>query len=170
VTIYTVHAPSAQDAETQALGLVFVPDRFSRAAFLFGPFWLAANRLWLALLGWIAVFVGLTAAAIALQAEAALPLLTALLAFGVGLEASALRRYGLARRGYRLIDVVAGATQDDAERAHFNRVAAVEPAWPAAPAPQSPATSGPAPSAPYAGRPDAGPAVLGLFPAAGRRA
>src|ERR1700712_5643465 len=51
--VYTVHAPAADDGEADRF--TFVRDGFHFWAFVFGPLWLARHRLWLALLGYIAV-------------------------------------------------------------------------------------------------------------------
>src|ERR1700744_5749596 len=56
--VYTVHAPAASDAS------LFAADRFAVVrggfhfwAMVFGPLWLLAHRLWLALLGWIVAII-----------------------------------------------------------------------------------------------------------------
>ena len=52
--VYTVHAPVPGGADLRATDkFVFVRDGFHFWAMVFGPIWLAWNRLWLALIGWI---------------------------------------------------------------------------------------------------------------------
>ena len=58
--VYTVHAPVANNSDIRATDrFAFVRDGFYFWAFLFGPLWLVWHRLWLALIGWIAVIVAL---------------------------------------------------------------------------------------------------------------
>ena len=44
-----------------------------------------------------------------------------LLEFLLGLEGNSLRRWELARRGFRLADIAAGLRRTDAERSYFGR-------------------------------------------------
>jgi hypothetical protein len=54
--VYTVHAPIAGGADPRATDqFVFVRDGFHLWAAVFGVFWLAWHRLWLATIGWIVV-------------------------------------------------------------------------------------------------------------------
>ena len=56
--VYTVHAPVNSGADLSATDkFVFVRDGFHFWAALLSPAWLVWHRLWLALLGWIAVTV-----------------------------------------------------------------------------------------------------------------
>ena len=58
--VYTVHAPGAGGTDLRSTDrFVFVRDGFHFWAFLFGPLWLVAHRLWLALLGWIIAVIAL---------------------------------------------------------------------------------------------------------------
>lgn len=118
---YTVHAPSAS-APNSGDGLVFVSDGFSWAAVAFGPLWLFYHRLWLALAGWIAIAGLLVAASLVLGlTPAAGFFIYYLLLLLLGWEAPSLRRFGLARRGYAMIDVAAGGNADEAALVHFSR-------------------------------------------------
>jgi hypothetical protein len=122
--VYTVHAPTSVAASRSASadGVVFVRDGFHGWAFLAGPFWLIVNRLWLALAGYLALNVVLTIVLSGLHASAgtrfAALLLIALL---LGLEAATLKRWTLARRGWRQLDVVIADDEDTAERRFFDR-------------------------------------------------
>lgn len=122
--VYTVHAPASVAASRSASadGVVFVRDGFHGWAFIAGPFWLIVNRLWLALAGYLALNVVLTVVLSGLHASTgsrfAVALLIALL---MGLEAATLKRWTLARRGWRQLDVVVADDEDGAERRFFDR-------------------------------------------------
>jgi ribosome modulation factor len=116
---YTVHEPAdgSRDRLERAEELVFVRDGFSWGAALLTPFWMIAHGLWLALLGYLVVLVGLEvllwATGLAQQAGgwaiAALHLL-------IGFEGDAIRRWTLRRRGYALAGSVSGRSRDECER------------------------------------------------------
>ena len=172
--VYTVHLPSRglrsetsdfalpgspvrrSEAASEAalVDAVFVPEGFSRAAFFLGPFWLAWHRLWLELLLWLVVFTMLASASGIFITPFASFVIGVLLEVLLGLEANNLRRGRLARSAYRLVDVAAGATRDDAERNFFRRHFETSPVLPEL-AKQS--VPPPLPPAPHG-------EVLGLFP------
>ncbi|MDB5532485.1 MAG: hypothetical protein JWO28_800 [Hyphomicrobiales bacterium] len=115
--VYTVHVPaettSGLDPATEA---VLVREGFSLSAFLLGPVWLIWHQRWLALALWfaaVAVFVGLALKFGARPGIFALVYLA--LAFLIGLEAAAMRRRRLERRGFDFVDVAIGEKRDDAE-------------------------------------------------------
>src|SRR3954453_4045653 len=122
--VYTVHAPVADGAETQRAAdrLVFVRDGFHFWAFLLGPLWLAWHRLWLALLGYIAVWGGIAVALARLHAGAGPRLAVMLLiAFLMGFEGASLWRWTVSRRKWRQLDVVVADDAETAERRFFDR-------------------------------------------------
>lgn len=127
--VYTVHAPmtDAADVRRMADRMLFVRDGFHFWAFLLGPLWLAWHRLWLALLGYVAVMVGIAALLLQLNAGAgarfAVMLLIALL---MGFEAASLRRWTVSRRKWRQLDVVVADDAETAERRFFDRWASRE--------------------------------------------
>src|SRR5215475_1793324 len=88
--VYTVHAPTAYAADFRATDkFVFVRDGFHFWAMVLGPLWLIARRLWLALLGWFIVVLGLDAAVIALGGGRTVAAgVSMVLAVLMGLEAS----------------------------------------------------------------------------------
>ena len=104
---------------------VLVPERFSLAAMLFGPLWLAAQRAWIA-----AVLVLCGHGLILVLSDAPWqPILALALAWLVGLSGHDLRRWALARRRFRLAHVVAAGDEDAALLRLFDRqpsLAAVE--------------------------------------------
>ena len=89
---------------------VLVPEAFSWAAVLFGPFWLLAHR------AWIPGVLVLCAQAAMAAAVPALPrlVLTLALAWLLGLFGQDCRRWSLSRRGFEFAHVVTGRTGADA--------------------------------------------------------
>lgn len=128
---YTVHEQPEPPADRldRADALVFVRDGFSLAAALFAPFWLAANRLWLGLAGYvaIAVLIAVIAYLFAL-APGWTGLLTVALHVLVGFEADTLRRMALDSRGWTEIGSVVGRDADDCERRFFANWLPYQPA------------------------------------------
>jgi hypothetical protein len=122
--VFTVHAPPPVDDERHAAPdrFVFVRDGFYVWAFVFGPFWLLARRLWLVLLGYLVMTIAVTIALTALRVGAGPRLIVMLLiALLLGLEAASLWRWTLGRRGWRQLDVVVGDDVPSAERRFFDR-------------------------------------------------
>jgi hypothetical protein len=160
MAVYTVHEPPrrSDDVLAHTDRFVFVRDGFSWPAFLFAPLWMVRHRLWLALIVYLLVVFALGAATRVLGAGdwvLAIGLLVALL---VGFEASTSRRYGLARRGWKMLGVVVGDDLESAERRFFDAWVVGRVPRPA-PTPAS-GSAAPAPSGP----------IIGLFPEPGARA
>lgn len=118
MAIFTVHSRSeGPDATDDAR---FLGEEFSWPAFFLGPFWILRHGLWLPLTLWIAAFLLLILATLlAVPAGGGLAV-ALLLQILLGLEAHHLVEIKLARRGYRLLEVVAAPTADEAEIA-FHR-------------------------------------------------
>ena len=113
---YTVHEPPGAPADRieRAEALVFVRDGFSAFVAFLTPFWMLANRLWLALLGYL-VAVMLLGALIGVLGVGQ-DIAGALMFAGhmiVGFEADAIRRWSLGRQGYSMIGSVNGRTTDE---------------------------------------------------------
>src|SRR5579871_1723396 len=71
--VYTVHAPATHNLDFRAADrFTFVRDGFHLWAALLGVVWLAWNRLWLALIGWIVLLTALDVAMIRLGVDAGL--------------------------------------------------------------------------------------------------
>jgi Protein of unknown function (DUF2628) len=159
MAVYTVHEPLRRndDALAHTERFTFVRDGFSWPAFLFAPLWMLRYRLWLALIVYLLVGFGLGAATRAFGDGDWLIGISLLVSLLVGFEASTLRRYGLARRGWKTLGVVVGDDLEAAERRFFDAWAAGGVPRPATP-PAGPAA--PAPSGP----------IIGLFPEPGARA
>ena len=105
--VWTVHTASTV---IPARTPVLVREGFSWGAFLFSLPWLLLHRLWLAALLWLVLAVGLL---LLLPAPAGV---VAVLAgqFLLGCHAPDLRRWGLRRRGYDGLHVVAERDEDRA--------------------------------------------------------
>ena len=163
---YTVHEPPPRDGDDAAAvadRFVFVRDKFSLWAFVFGPLWLLRHRLWLVLLLYVlamaALLTGLWAVGASGFVTFAVSFLVGLL---LGFEAPTLRRWTLSRRGWINHGVVVGDDEEAAERRFFD-------AWVARGArPLPPAAMQAATPAPYRTAADP-PDVIGLFPEPQRR-
>jgi hypothetical protein len=160
MAIYTVYEPPPRGADARHTDrFVFVRDGFFWSAFLLAPLWMLRHRLWLALMLYAAVVVGIGAGAQFFRLSAAI---TAAIAFAVslliGFEASTLRRWALARRKWTDVGVVVGDDLELAERRFFDAWIRHEP------------LSRSAQPSPGAGmRSHAESDVIGLFPQPGGR-
>jgi hypothetical protein len=165
MSVYTVHQPPlrAAQAASNPERFVFVRDGFYFWAFLLSVLWMLWHRLWLVLLIYLVVIVSIEMALRSLGvSSSAIAIFGLLLAFLVGMEAGTLRRFKLARRGWKNVGVVSGDDLEDAERRFFDawvRDGANKAAVPAATPPSPP--SQPAPRTAH------GPDVIGLFPEPG---
>jgi hypothetical protein len=160
MAIYTVHQPPPRryEASPDPERFVFVRDGFSFWAFLFGPLWMLRHRMWLVLFGYVAFVVALLVVLRLLRVGGGVAAFSGLmLAILVGMEAGTLRRFGLRRRGWNHLGVIAGDSVESAERRFFDLWLRGETL-----APESPVQTPPAP------RPSA-PEVIGLFPQPGAR-
>jgi Protein of unknown function (DUF2628) len=120
MAVYTVHEPPSRGSAPEPERFVFVRDGFSPAALLFGPLWMLRHRMWLVLLGYVAV-VGALSVLLHLHGSALVDgTAWALLALLLGFEAGTLRRFTLARRGFRNIGIVVGDDLESAERRFFD--------------------------------------------------
>ncbi len=164
MAVYTVHAPAsyyATDVRTTPDKLVFVRDGFYFWAFVAAILWLIWHRLWLALIGYLALsFVAEIAMSAAGVGSSARLLVMAVIALLVGLEAGSLRRWKLSRGKWRQLDIVVADSEEAAERRFFER-------WNARTAPSNdrgtPASPPPLPRASIA-QPQG---IIGLFPEPG---
>jgi hypothetical protein len=158
---YTVHEPPLRKGETapNPERFVFVRDGFHFWAFLLGPIWMLARRMWLVL----ALYLVTTAVIVVVfrvvhapnGVRSAVLLLIALL---VGFEAATLRRFTL--RKWKTVGVVVGENEEAAERRFFSSWTQRTPAAPLPP-------SSPPSSAPIMRGPPTASHVVGLFPEPG---
>ena len=123
---YTVHAPVNNGADLAATDkFVFVRDGFHFWAAALSMIWLIWNRLWLALIGWIALTLAIGFGMNALGAtRGAIMFVDLLLAILMGFEAATLQRWTLSRRKWRQLDIVVADDEEQAERRFFDRWAA----------------------------------------------
>jgi hypothetical protein len=121
--VFTVHAPVDSGADLAATDkFTFVRDGFHFWAMVASVLWLVWNRLWLALIGWIALTVALTLGLSALGAGASTILIADfLVAVLMGFEAASLQRWTLSRRKWRQLDIVVADDAEAAERRFFDR-------------------------------------------------
>lgn len=89
---------------------VLVPESFSPAALLFGPFWLLAHRAWIA--GLLVLVAMLVPPFLAPWPFA--PAVELAIMLGLGLHGHDLRRWALSRRGFLLAHVVAARSHPEA--------------------------------------------------------
>lgn len=160
MSVYTVHEPPlrAAEASPDPERFVFVRDGFYFWAFLLTPLWMLWHRLWLVLLIYVVAVLAIENALYYAGVDAAGGyLVLLLLSLLAGLEASTLRRFRLARRGFRQVGIVGGSNAETAERRFFH-------AW----ADAAPGKSGkpPAPASELPPMPQAAD-IIGLFPEPG---
>lgn len=173
MTIYTVLAPQRATGDTlppDPMRYVFVKEGFAWPALFFGVVWLIFRRMWLVLVGFVALII--VARVIEAGLGGDLPGIFLVLAqFLLALEGNELRRWTLQRNGYRIVDVVEARNLGEAEIHFFARLegesASADTGAPPAATALVPAAPPPAPIT----RPPPGPAasgeteVVGLFPA-----
>ena len=170
MSVYTVHEPPPRRgaAAPEAERFAFVRDGFSLWAFLFAPLWMLRHRMWLVLVGYVVIAVGLQIGARVLggsaPAGAAIGILLGLL---VGLEAGTLRRFTLGRCGWQNIGVVSGDDVEDAERRFFDVWVRQRGGQSTAPPSPMPPVARTGTSAAATQRMPQAPAVVGLFPEPG---
>ncbi len=151
---YLVFEPQAGNrSPEEAERVVFLQEKFSWPAFLFGPLWLLWYRLWLGLAFWLAAAALIAAAVVTLHPGSfietlAVTVLSLILAF----EATELRRQKLVASGFRETGVVLADDIESAERRFFDRWLSREKAKPLPPSSLPPLPQ-PAPSP-----------VIGFFP------
>ena len=172
MSVYTVHEPPSRAgaAASEVERIAFVRDGFSWWAFLFAPLWMLRHRMWLVLIGYVAVAAAIEIPLRLSGAPAfAASLIGILLGLLVGFEAGTLRRFTLSRRGWKNLGVVSGADLEDAERRFFdawlrrkNLPASVPPSMPHERTPV-PASAAPIRHGSH------GSGVIGLFPEPGAR-
>jgi hypothetical protein len=160
--VFTVHAPRATSDRSAADPdrFVFVRDGFHFWAFVLAPLWMLRYRLWLALVIYFAVTAAIDLVLYSVGVRGNAMFVAAfVLALLVGFEASTLRRWKLARRGWTNLGVVVGRDREDAERRFFDT-------WTRSQATHRPA---PPPAASTFRMPQAVTDIVGLFPEPGAR-
>lgn len=116
--IYTVHENTWKGDPADRM--VLVREGFSFWAFIFAPFWLLSQRLWLAtLLYMIAVILIEQLGEYYGISQASLAMLQLGLQFWLGCNAYDIKRWTLKRRGYQLQGLVAADSLLMAQRRAF---------------------------------------------------
>jgi Protein of unknown function (DUF2628) len=161
---YTVHEPPPKpgEAASDPERFLFVRDGFHFWAFVLAPFWLLVHRLWLALAIYAAVNAIIGGALYAIGAPSLAKTLVELpIVLLVGIEAAAIWRWTLTRRGWKMLGFVVGDDAEAAEQRFFSewtRLASGTP-QPAKPEPHF--------AAPVRRGPPSLTDVIGLFPEPG---
>lgn len=118
MTVYSIfEKPQAKAAKDRAP--IAVADRFSWFAMLLPPLHALVHGLWLVLIFWIALVMGLAYAARLIGPEAAVWLYVVVAVF-LGFEAPALRRDWLLFRGFQWRGDVIASAPDLAERDYLS--------------------------------------------------
>jgi hypothetical protein len=176
--VYTVHEPPVRTpgALADPARFMFVRDGFYWWAFLLTPLWMLWRRLWLVLVLYLVISIGIETTMHIFGASGGLiSLVAALIALLAGLEASSLQRLTLKRRGWKNVGVVSGSDLEDAEHRFFAAWVKNVPSPGAVPPAAPPLATLPAtPMASYLAMPRAPPqqtpyasGVIGLFPEPG---
>jgi hypothetical protein len=121
---YSVHAEPWNPATTPqgADRTVMVKEGFSWPAFLISLPWLIWHRMWIVLLLYLALVLGLAALSEFGQVpDQAMTVASLAIALVLGFEGNSLLRWTLARRGYEEIGEVAAETPQAAEMRFFER-------------------------------------------------
>ncbi|MBO9422039.1 DUF2628 domain-containing protein [Labrenzia sp. R4_1] len=122
MTSYVVMAPpefESLNGDPEITGrMQFVPDKFSPLAFLFSIPWILFHRMWLVLLGYLAVTLVIEIAALSLGG-AAMGIAAFAIAILFGFEAQALRCWSLERKGWQMVGVAEGNGREEAEIRFF---------------------------------------------------
>jgi hypothetical protein len=122
VLVYSVYEPPEAPPDPVQRGerLAFVKEGLSWAALLVPPFWLIYHRMWLELLVFVLLMVGLEwGLASNTSAQAVAGWLTTALSLLLALEGNDLRAAALTRRGFQFAGVGIGRTRVDAELAFY---------------------------------------------------
>ena len=152
---YLVFEPqSGGRTPEEAERVVFLREKFSWPALVFGPFWLMWNRLWLGLAFWFAAAALLGVGAAALHFGTWMKWLAVLSpSLILACEATLLRQRKLLAKGFREAGVVIAEDIESAERRFFDQWLVREKTKPT---PSLPPLPQPAPSS-----------VIGFFPDSG---
>ena len=119
---FTVHESPSPPADRidRAESLVFVKDGFGWAAALFAPIWLLVHRLWWPLFGYVVLSALLELVRFGLPSLGGwINLAGIALHLLIGFEADTLRRWGLERRGWRMLGSVSGRNAVECERRFY---------------------------------------------------
>jgi hypothetical protein len=122
VTLYSVYAPpeEAPDLAERADRLAFVKEGFSWTALIFQALWLIYHRMWLELVLFILLLVGLQfLLSFDARGQTLFSWASLAIALLLAVEANDLRAAALKRKGYGLAGVAAGRGREEAELDFF---------------------------------------------------
>ena len=118
--IFTVHAKA--DAKDPSERIVLVREGFSIGAFIFTILWLLTHRLWAASALFFVLMFAVAKAILMFQMN---PVMAGALQLGLqfwlGATARDMQRESLARRGYKLTDIVVAESQLMGARRYYDR-------------------------------------------------
>jgi hypothetical protein len=159
--VFTVHEPpdavSASPDRGRLDRITFVKEGFCWPALFVPMFWLLWHRMWWVLLAWLAAGVSLAAIGNQMpETDLIIGVVSLLFGLWFALEANALRRWSLSRKGWRMLGVAAGRDREEAEQSFFRRHLA--------PGREVPRPAAPVRTVPPRPRPPANEPVIGLFP------
>jgi len=120
---FTVHMPpeGAERTSEGAGRLVFVREGFNIWALLIPVIWMLYRRMWLPVLGYLAVVLAFNLLVLAVSPPGYVVVVVAVaFAFYFAFEANQLRRWSLERKGWHLVAVVNGAARDECEEKLFS--------------------------------------------------
>jgi hypothetical protein len=118
--VFTVHAPVAAVRRADSDRFVFVRDGFHFWAFLFGPLWFIAHRLWLVLAAYVVVVAAVIGLTVGLRTgDDALGIVLLIVALLTGYEAANAQRWTLSRGWWRELGIVVSDDAEAAERRFF---------------------------------------------------
>lgn len=102
--------------------LVFVKDGLIPIAVILPIVWMLFNRMWIPVFGYVTamILVQVLLGAFSIPDDG-IALVNALVSLYIGLEAGALRRWSLSRKGWTMVDVATGYDRLDCERQVFAR-------------------------------------------------
>jgi hypothetical protein len=127
MTVYSIFEKPQEKAAKNRVPVLLPPvavsERFSWAAALFPPLFALFNGLWLLLIFWIALVLGLAYVSRVIGDDAAFWLYV-LVAVFMGFEAPAFRRDGLLARGFVWRGDIVSSAEDLAARDYLFRTAA----------------------------------------------
>ena len=121
--VYTVHEPPRRDDDAlgHAMRFRFVRDGFHFWAFLLPPLWMLRHRLWIELIAYLLLLGGAVFLLRRFGIEETAGFWVWLFLAGlVGMEASSLLRWKLARRRFEQVGIVVGDDREEAERRFFD--------------------------------------------------
>lgn len=123
VAVYSVYEPPSPPADRidRAEAMMFIREGFSWGAALLTPFWMAANRMWAALVIYLAVLAALVAGLNAAGVDLGwISLVVAALQVVMGFEGAALERMVLEYEGWKDAGTVSGRNETECERRFFD--------------------------------------------------